>query len=66
MAPFDLSYWHANTKTYACFGVFGFFRIFFRQQSDPTIVKPHFKNTMGTPFFEVPFFWTKRSNFFLE
>ena len=28
MAAFDLSYWHATTKTYAYFGMFGFFRIF--------------------------------------
>ena len=39
MAPFDLSYWHDTTKTYAYFGGFGFFRIFFRQKSDPTMVK---------------------------
>ena len=29
MATFDLSYWHATTKTYAYFREFGFFRIFF-------------------------------------
>ena len=29
MPLFDLSYWHATTKTYAYFGVFGFFRIIF-------------------------------------
>ena len=28
----DLSYWHATTKTYAYFGEFGFFRIFFAQK----------------------------------
>ena len=38
----DLSYWHATTKTYAYFGGFGFFRVFFRQKSDPTMVKSHF------------------------
>ena len=26
MAPFDLSYWHDTTKTYAYLGEFGFFR----------------------------------------
>ena len=45
MAPFDLSYWHATTKTYAYFGVFGFFRIFL-SKSDPTMVKSHCLNTM--------------------
>ena len=52
----DLSYWHATTKTYAYFGGFGFFRVFFRQKSDPTMVKSHFKNTMRNPFFKAPFF----------
>ena len=33
MAPFDLSYWHATTKTYAYFGEFGFSEFFFRQKS---------------------------------
>ena len=32
MSPFDLSYWHATTKTYAYFGVFGLFRIFFAKK----------------------------------
>ena len=45
MAPLDLSYWQATTKTYAYFGMFGFFRFFFAQKSDPTMVKLHFKNT---------------------
>ena len=52
MATFDLSYWHTTTKTYAYFREFGFFRIFFRQKSDPTMVKSHFENTMGNPFFD--------------
>jgi hypothetical protein len=52
MATFDLSYWHATTKTYAYFREFGCFRIFFRQKSDPTMVKSHFENTMGNPFFD--------------
>ena len=52
MAPFDLSYWHATTKAYAYLGEFGFFRIFFRQKSDPTSAKSHFENTMGNPFFD--------------
>ena len=64
MAPFDLCYWHATTKTYAYFGVFGFFRIFVRPKSDPTLVKSHFKNTMENPIFEAPFLKMKRSNFF--
>ena len=51
MATFDLSYWHATTKTYAYFREFGVFRIFFRQKSDPTMLKSHFENTMGNPFF---------------
>ena len=46
MVLFDLSYWHATTKTYVYFGVFGFFRTFFRQKSDPSMVKSHFKNTI--------------------
>ena len=55
MAPFDLSYWHATTKTYASFGVFGFFRRKKnRQKNDPSMVKSHFKNTIGNSFFEVP------------
>ena len=52
MATLYLSYWHATTKTYAYFREFGFFRIFFRQKSDPTMVKSHFENTMGNPFFD--------------
>ena len=32
MAPFDLRYWHATTKTYAYFRVFSFIRIFSRQK----------------------------------
>jgi hypothetical protein len=66
MAHFDLSYWHATTKTYAYFREFGFIRIFFCQKSDPTMVKSHFKNTMGNPFFEAQFFETKRSKFFFR
>ena len=50
MAYFDLSYWHSTTKTYGYVREFGFFIIFFRQKSDPTMVKSHFKNTMGNPF----------------
>ena len=50
MATFDLSYWHATTKTYAYFREFGFFRIFFRQKSDHTMVKSHFENTMENLF----------------
>ena len=50
MATFDLSYWHSTTQTYAYFMEFGFFRIFFRQKSDPTMVKSHFENTMGNTF----------------
>ena len=38
---------------------FGLFRICFRQKSDPTMVKSHFKNTIGNSFFEVPFFLDK-------
>ena len=36
-------------------GVFHF-QIFFGQKRDPTKVKSHFENTMGNPFFEMPFF----------
>ena len=61
MAPFDLSYWHATTKTYTYFGVFGFFRTFFCQKSDPTMVKSHFKNTMGNPILKAPIFKAKRT-----
>ena len=61
MAPFDLSYWHATTKTYAYLGEFGFFIIFFRQKSDPTSAKSHFENTMGNPFFDFFKYWPKRS-----
>ena len=50
MATFDLSYRHATTKTYAYFREFGFFRIFFRQKREPTMVKSHFENAMGNPF----------------
>ena len=50
MAPLDLSYWQATTKTYAYFGVW-LFQNFFRQKSDSTMAKSHFKNTMGNPFF---------------
>ena len=35
MAPFDLSYWHATTKTYAYFREFGFFRIFLLSKKWP-------------------------------
>ena len=52
MATFDLIYWHATTKTYAYFREFGFFRIFFCQKSGPTMVKSHFQNSMGNPFFD--------------
>ena len=31
MTQFDLSYWHDTTKTYAYFGVIGFFRILVHQ-----------------------------------
>ena len=61
MALFDLSYWHASTKTYAYFGGFGFFRIFFCQKSDPTMVKSQFQNAMGNQIFEAQFFKTKCS-----
>ena len=65
MAPFDLRYWHAITKSYTYFGVFGFSDFFFQKSYD-TMVKSHFKNTMGYPIFEAPFLKTKRSKFFLE
>jgi hypothetical protein len=54
MAHFDLSYWHATTKTYAYFREFGFFRIcFVKKETLPTMVKSHFENTMGNPFFDL-------------
>ena len=49
MAPFDLSYLHATTKTQAYFGMFGFKK---KPKSDPTMVKSHFKNTMENPIFK--------------
>ena len=50
MAPFDLSYLHATTKTQAYFGVFGFLKKM--PKSDPTMVKSHFKNTTENPIFK--------------
>ena len=61
MATFDLSYWHATTKTSAYFREFGFLRIFLRQKSDPTMVKSHFENTMGNPFLDFLKYGPKRS-----
>ena len=48
----DLSYCHATTKTYAYFRGFGFFKKENCQKSGPTMVKSHFENTMGNPFFD--------------
>ena len=61
MAHFDLSYWHATTKTNAYFREFGFFRIFFCQKNDPTMVKSHFENIMGNSFFDFLKYWPKCS-----
>ena len=33
-------------------GSLAFSEFFFRQKSDPTMVKSHFENTMGNPFFD--------------
>jgi hypothetical protein len=49
MAPFDLSYWHA------ILGCLAFSEFLFCQKSDPTLVKSHFKNTMGNPFLSAIF-----------
>ena len=57
MAPFDLSYWHATTKTYAYLGMFGFFRIFFcKKKKWPYHGKITFKKYNGKSIFEAQFF----------
>ena len=66
MSPFDLSHWHATTKTYAYFEVFGFFRIFFRKNCDPTMVKSHFKKYNGKSIFESAIFLNQKLNYFNE
>ena len=50
-ALMELSFTHVTSKTWANSLKFGFFRIFFRLKKCPPLVKSHFENTMGNPFF---------------
>ena len=43
-----------------------FSEFFFRLKSDPIIVKSHFLDTMGNPFFKAPFFLRTAPQNFLE
>ena len=56
----DSSFRHLTTKTWKYFKQFGFFRKWFYQKKDPTLVKLCFENTMSNPFF-MHFFKTKHS-----
>ena len=61
---FDLSFRHATTKTQAYFGVIGHFR-YFLQKKNSTLVKSHFENRMGNPFFLTQFFKNKTLHSFI-
>ena len=52
MAPFDLSYWHATTKTFSYFGEFGFFRIFFLPEKWPYLGQITFWKYNGKSIFD--------------
>ena len=64
MAPFNLSFWHATTKTQANFEVFDFLRIFFLKKVTLSRSNHIQKIQWEIHFFKTPFVQTKLSKSF--
>ena len=64
MAPFDLSYWHATTKTYAYFGEFGSFKNKISPKKWPYLSQITFLKYNGKSIFLSAIFKNETLNFF--